>query len=74
MDITELKMGDIFAFRNTDAKEAPNSCPDCGRTYLNRESVQVKVQSRPNPVWAGCIDCWVKRTSPEMCQSFIKES
>jgi hypothetical protein len=54
--------------RSKESMAAP--CPDCGREYTFGENVEVRVQERPEPVWTGCIDCWVRRTSPEVCATF----
>lgn len=60
--------------RDTSKDAKPDPCPDCSRTYTVGESVQVRVPERPEPVWEGCIDCWVRRTSLEVCRSFVPKS
>lgn len=56
--------------RNNYDDPMPDPCPDCKRTYSVRETVSVNVKGRPDPVWTGCVDCWVRRTGPEMCDTF----
>lgn len=58
-----------FSDPTTELK--PDPCPDCKRTYVVAEAIQVRVDGRPEPVWEGCVDCWVRRTSPEACASFL---
>lgn len=53
----------------TDTTREPHKapCPDCGRTYLNGENVTISVPAPDGGYrtpWSGCVDCWVKRTSP----------
>lgn len=72
MDDIYTASGDARIRNNIDLPvSAP--CPDCKRTYTVSESVAVRVKDRPDPVWAGCIDCWVKRTGPEMCATFVSD-
>lgn len=52
------------AIRDTSKDMKPDPCPDCGRTYPAKESVQVNVDGRSEPIWVGCIDCWIIRTNP----------
>lgn len=61
---------DNIVIRNTKMDTVPDPCSDCGREYLVRESVSVHVEGKEHPVWKGCLECWVKRTSPEVCTTF----
>lgn len=60
--------GDI-RIRDTSKDLKPNPCPDCKKSYTVANSVSLNTDDN-RVVWAGCIDCWVIRTSPEMCATF----
>lgn len=74
MEQTELftVSGDL-RIRSNHLDQKPEPCQDCKKPYLVANSVEVRVTNKPHPVWEGCIDCWLIRTSPEMCATFDKE-
>lgn len=73
MDNDIIYTGRDMRIRNPMLDHKDHPCRDCGRVYTLAESVTVRVQTRPDPVWEGCIDCWVRRTNPEMCQTFVED-
>lgn len=73
MEPISLVSSKDFKLRNTHLDKKPDPCPDCKQPYIVANSVEVRV-SDGRLAWAGCIDCWVKRTSPEMCATFEEKN
>lgn len=64
----ELNMLDKVKIVDQSRETHPEPCGDCGRTHLKGEHVAVSVPTPDNDVrivWWGCIDCWLRRTSPD---------
>lgn len=65
MEETDYSSSGDIRIRTLDNIVKEDPCPDCGRTYTVRESVSVRLNYQKAPSWEGCVDCWVKRTTPK---------